>query len=36
VKDLKKWLGWFLGWFFILIGALVALAGTALMLANDL
>jgi hypothetical protein len=36
VKDLKKWLGWYLRWFFIMIGAIVALAGAALMLVNDL
>jgi hypothetical protein len=36
VRDLKKWLGWFLGWFFIVIGALFALVGTALTLAKDL
>jgi hypothetical protein len=35
-KDLKKWLGWFLGWFFIMIGAFVALIGTILTLVNDL
>jgi hypothetical protein len=35
VKDLKKWLGLFLGWLFISIGALAALAGAALMLAID-
>jgi peptidoglycan biosynthesis protein MviN/MurJ (putative lipid II flippase) len=36
VKDLKNWLGWFLGWFFITIGAMVALAGAVVMLVNDL
>jgi len=36
VKDLKKWLGWLLGWSFILLGAFAALVGTALMLVNDL
>jgi hypothetical protein len=30
VSDVKKWLGWLLGWLFILIGALAALAGAAL------
>lgn len=36
VKDMKKWLGWLVGWLFILLGALVALAGAALTLTNDL
>jgi hypothetical protein len=36
VKDLKKWLGLFVGWFFISLGALAALAAAAWMLANDL
>ena len=35
VKNLKKWLGLFLGWFFISIGALAALAAAAWMLAID-
>jgi cell division protein FtsX len=34
VKNLKKWLGWFWGWFFIMIGALVALAAAILTLVN--
>lgn len=36
VKDLKKWLGLFVGWFFITLGALAALAAAAWALANDL
>ena len=36
VSDIEKWLGWLLGWLFILIGAVAALAGAALTLANDL
>jgi hypothetical protein len=36
VKSLKKWLGLFVGWFFISLGALAALAAAAWMLANDL
>jgi hypothetical protein len=36
VKNMKKWLCWFLGWFFIGIGTLAALAAAAWMLANDL
>jgi hypothetical protein len=36
VKDMKRWLGWLLGWLFILIGSLAAMAGAALMLAKDL
>lgn len=35
-KDMKRWLNWFLGWVFILVGALAALFGAALMLATDL
>jgi hypothetical protein len=35
-KDVRKWLGWFIGWVFIVIGALVAVAGAALALVNDL
>jgi hypothetical protein len=35
-QDVKKWLGWLLGWIFILIGALAAVIGAALTLANDL
>ena len=36
VKDLKKWLSLFIGWFFISLGALAALAVAAWALANDL
>jgi hypothetical protein len=36
VENLKKWLGWFLGWLFISIGALAALAAAAWTLVNDL
>ena len=36
VKDMKRWLNWFLGWVFILVGALATLVGAALMLATDL
>lgn len=36
VKSLKKWLSWFLGWLFISIGALAALAAAAVTLAIDL
>jgi hypothetical protein len=35
-KDAEKWVGFLLAWIFILIGALAALAGAALTLANDL
>jgi hypothetical protein len=35
VKNLRTWLGLFLGWFFISIGALAALAAAAWMLAID-
>jgi hypothetical protein len=33
VKNLKKWLSWFLGWFFISLGALAALGAAAVTLA---
>ena len=36
VKEKKRWLNWFLGWVFILVGALAALVGAALMFATDL
>ena len=36
VKEKKRWLNWFLGWVFILVGALAALVGAALMIATDL
>ena len=36
VADVKKWLGLLLGWILILIGALAAVAGAVLTLANDL
>jgi hypothetical protein len=36
VKDMKRWLRWFLGWLCILIGALAVLVGAALMLTTDL
>lgn len=36
VKDTKRWLNWFLGWVFILVGALATLVGAALTLATDL
>jgi hypothetical protein len=36
VQDVKKWLSWLLGWIFILIGALAAVIGAAVTLANDL
>jgi hypothetical protein len=35
-KDTEKWAGFLLGWLLILIGALAAVAGAALMLASDL
>jgi len=36
VKNTKKWLGLFLGWFFISLGALAALAAAVWTLVNDL
>ena len=36
VKDVRKWLGWLLGWLLILIGALAAVVGAVLTLKNDL
>ena len=36
VADIKKWLGLLLGWILILIGALAAVAGAVLTLANEL
>jgi hypothetical protein len=35
-RNLKKWLVWFLGWFFISLGAIAALGGAICMLVNDL
>src|ERR1700678_95720 len=32
VKNLKRWLGWFLGWVYIMIGAFAALVGDGWML----
>ena len=36
VKNVKRWLGWFLGWLYIMIGAFAALVGDGWMLVNDL
>jgi len=36
VNEVKKWLGWLLGWLFILVGALAAAAGAFLTLKQDL
>jgi hypothetical protein len=35
-KEVKRWMGLFIGWLFILIGAVIALVGALLALANDL